>query len=196
MAERFHLFVSAGPDMEIEREVIGRVVAQLPVQLGWEIKRTPPPGEQRPIDLGAVVHCDLFVLMMGQDIAAPVGVEWDVARRSGRRIMPLLRKGLRTPAAAVFLHDIRLDWHSFETISDLENLVRTALVDVLLDRAVEFRLTPQEWEALNLMRKAEKTKRDEVFEPPEPAGAGGGGIILGPEDAGSGGVVVGTGQHP
>ncbi|MCS7221497.1 MAG: hypothetical protein RML36_10815 [Anaerolineae bacterium] len=195
MPERFHLFVSAGPDLELEREVIGRVVAQLPIQLGWEIKRTPPPGEPRPADLTGVMQCDLFVFLMGQDIAAPVGIEWEAARRSGRRVAPLLRKGRRTPAAALFLREVQIEWQVFESAMELEKLVRAALVDVLLERAADFRLTPDEWEALNRIRQAEregKSRREEQAEVIlEPAGAGGGGIILGPRDAGTGGVPIG-----
>lgn len=195
MPERFHLFVSAGPDLELEREVIGRVVAQLPVQLGWEIKRTPPPGEPRPADLTGVMQCDLFVFLMGQDIAAPVGIEWEAARRSGRRVAPLLRKGRRTPAATLFLREVQIEWQVFESAVELEKLVRAALVDVLLERAVDFKLTPGEWEALNRIRQAEeggKSRQEGQAEVMlEPAGAGGGGIILGPRDAGAGGVPVG-----
>ncbi|MCD6290345.1 MAG: hypothetical protein J7M34_07565, partial [Anaerolineae bacterium] len=178
MTVRFHLFVSAGPDMEAEREVIGRVVAGLPVQLGWEIKRTPRPGDAQPADLEAVQGSDLFVIMMGTDISAPVGVELDVARRSGRRIVPLLRPGPRTPAATVFLHDVRLDWQRFESVAELEKMVRTVLIDVLLERSIEFRLTPEEWKALDALRSAMEEGEDRDV--PEPAGAGGGGVILGP----------------
>jgi len=37
MAKRVRLFVSAGPDLEAEREIIGQAVARLPVSLGWTI---------------------------------------------------------------------------------------------------------------------------------------------------------------
>ncbi len=195
MRKRFHLFVSAGPDLEPEREVIGRVVAQLPVQLGWEIKRTPPPGEPRPADLAGVRQCDLFVLLMGRDIAAPVGIEWEAARQSGRRIVPLLRKGRRTPAAAIFLREAQVEWQLFESAAELEELVRAALIHVLLERAVDFGLAPEEWEALHRMRQAERKEKgreeDRAEGVLEPAGAGGGGIILGPGDAGAGGVPIG-----
>ncbi len=188
MPRRFRLFVSAGPDLEPEREVIGRVVAQLPVQLGWEIKRTPPPGESRQTDTEAIANCDLFLLLMGQDIVAPVGVEWDVARRSGRAVVPLLRKGAHTPAAAIFLRETHLSWQPFETLAELEQLVREALVNTLLERATDFVLTPEEWEALQQLQKEDTA--DEELES-EPAGAGGGGVILGPEDVASAGVIVG-----
>ncbi|HEY64794.1 MAG TPA: hypothetical protein G4O02_09510 [Caldilineae bacterium] len=190
MSTRFHLFVSAGPDLDVEREVIGRVVAALPVQLGWEIKRTPPPGKATPSGLDVVARCDLFFLIIGHDISAPVGVEWDTARRSGRRVVPLVRRGAHTPAANIFLRETRLEWQTFESVSELERLVRAALVDVLLERAIDFRLTPEEWEALNRLQAAEEEEGEESSEPPEPAGAGGGGVILGPDDATEGGVLI------
>ncbi|NOZ28898.1 MAG: hypothetical protein GXP39_12720 [Chloroflexi bacterium] len=193
MAKRFHLFVSAGPDMEVEREIIGRVVAELPVNLGWEIRRTPLPGEPHPADLEAVAHSDLFLLVLGHDISAPVGVEWEAARRSGRRIVSLLRRGPHTPAANIFLRETREEWQRFESAAELEKLVRRALVDLLLERAVDFRLTPEEWEALEQLRESEEGE-EESSQPPEPAGAGGGGVILGPDDAVRGGVVIGEGD--
>jgi hypothetical protein len=44
MAETLRLFVSATQDLEPERALIGRAVAQLPVQIGIEIRRTPVRG--------------------------------------------------------------------------------------------------------------------------------------------------------
>jgi hypothetical protein len=44
MAETLRLFVSATNDLDAERAVIGRAVAQLPVQIGIEIRRTPVRG--------------------------------------------------------------------------------------------------------------------------------------------------------
>ena len=45
MASRLRIFISAGPDLEIEREVVGKAIATLPVSLGWVIKYTPIRGE-------------------------------------------------------------------------------------------------------------------------------------------------------
>ena len=46
MADRVRLFISAGPELEPEREAIGRALAEFPINLGWEIKRTPRLGER------------------------------------------------------------------------------------------------------------------------------------------------------
>ncbi|MEZ4677557.1 MAG: hypothetical protein R2932_25410 [Caldilineaceae bacterium] len=40
MAETLRLFVSATKDLEAERAVIGHAIAQLPIQIGIEIRRT------------------------------------------------------------------------------------------------------------------------------------------------------------
>jgi hypothetical protein len=186
VSRRFHLFVSAGPDLEDERELIGRMIAELPVQLGWEIKRTPLPGQPQPADLESVRRCDLFLLLMGEDIVAPVGMELDMAQRSRRAIVPLLRKGRTTPAAAAFLRAARLEWQTFTTAEEAAKLARVALIDALIEHVAEFELPPHEWQALEELRRAD------VGEAPPPAagGAGGGGIILGPEDAAAGGVLV------
>ena len=41
MAETLRLFVAATNDLEVQRAVIGRAVADLPVQIGIEIRRSP-----------------------------------------------------------------------------------------------------------------------------------------------------------
>ncbi|GAB4563593.1 MAG: hypothetical protein Kow0047_12580 [Anaerolineae bacterium] len=188
MGTRLNIFVSAGPDLEIEREVIGRVVAELPIQRGCEIHRTPRAGEMRQPDLDAAAECDIFFLLMGADITAPVGVEYDVARRARRRIVALLRKGQsHTPAGSIFVRESRLEWDPFEDTDELEEKVRAALVDVLMEDPHRFGLSPEEWEALESLREKEAPAEEgEAIQ--RPGGAGGGGVILGPEDAARGGV--------
>ncbi len=186
VSRRFHLFVSAGPDLEGERELIGRMIAELPVQLGWEIKRTPLPGQPQPADLESVRRCDLFLLLMGEDIVAPVGMELDMAQRSRRAIVPLLRKGRTTPAAAAFLRAVHLEWQTFATAEEAAKLARVALIDALIEHVAEFELPPHEWQALEALRRADVGEASAS----EMGGAGGGGIILGPEDAAAGGVLV------
>ena len=67
MATRVRLFISAGPGEEPARELLGRALAELPINIGWVIKRTP--------DVDAVPECHLFALLLGADIWAPVGLE-------------------------------------------------------------------------------------------------------------------------
>ena len=71
MTDRVRVFISAGPELEPEREAIARGLARFPINLGWEIKRTPRPEEA--VDLKAVQGCDFFVMLFASDIRAPVG---------------------------------------------------------------------------------------------------------------------------
>jgi len=95
MASRLRLFVSAAPDLEAEREVIGQTVAELPVSLGWAIKRTPKRGEPLRPALEAVEACDFYVLLLATDIRAPVGLELYAARRAGKDPLAFLKDATR-----------------------------------------------------------------------------------------------------
>ena len=81
MRRAVRLYVSASADLEAERDLVGRLVAGLPVTTGWEIGRAALPGREED---EVTVHvapqtCDLYIFMLGQDITAPAGVEWDAA---------------------------------------------------------------------------------------------------------------------
>ena len=106
MATQVRLFVSAGPAEEGAREHLGRALAELPINVGWVIKRTP--------DIDSVAECHLFALLLGHDIVAPVGLELWWARRTEKPILAYTPGGLRTPACQVFYQDnLYLDWRTF-----------------------------------------------------------------------------------
>ncbi|MCC7354105.1 MAG: hypothetical protein IT330_10135, partial [Anaerolineae bacterium] len=90
MPDRLHLYVSAGPDLESEREAIGQAIAQMPLSLGWSLKRTSAQGESPASALETIRQSHLFILILGVDITAPVGAEWDLARRAGRTVLAYL----------------------------------------------------------------------------------------------------------
>ena len=109
MANRLRIFISAGPDLEVEREVIGKAIAGLPVSLGWVIKYTPRLNEPLAPALEAVAASHFYALLLGRDITAPVGSELYTARQGGNRILAFLKDGPRTPAAQVFVRDSSLE---------------------------------------------------------------------------------------
>ncbi len=178
MATRVRLFISAGPAEEPAREILGRALAELPVNIGWVIKRTP--------DVDAVPECHLFALILGADIVAPVGLELWWARRTGKPILAYLSAGSRTPAGQVFWQEnALLDWRSY---GDLAALRRAFVKDVcrfLLSHTEQYGVTVAEAETLRgLLAEQEKTAAPKAPGPgpaaPQPAGAGGGGVILAP----------------
>ena len=192
MAGRVYLFVSATPDLEPEREIVGQAVARLPVSIGWEIKRTPRRGEPLQPALEAVAACDIYLFLLGQDITAPAGVEWDIARRSGKKPLAFLKDVLHTPAAQVFIREARVTWTHFASVEELMDLVQVALAEHLLERELEYGLSVVEHEALSaLLQKREEEEGPLAEVSPiegRPGGAAGGGVILGPSDLPPGGV--------
>ncbi len=192
MAERLRLFVSAGLDLEAEREIIGQAVARLPVSLGWTIKRTPKRGEPLAPALEAVRACDFYVLLIGTDIRAPVGLELITAQRARKATLAFLKEETaRTPAARVFIRDAQVSWTPFHSGQELETLIQKALARRILEGADSYAISPVEWETLSAL--VEQPSREEMAEEPEEAGgAGGGGVIIAPgRDLPPGGVLVG-----
>ncbi len=180
MAEWLRLFVSAGPDLEAEREIIGQAVARLPVSLGWSIKRTPKRGDPLTPALEAVRDCDVFVLLLGTDIRAPVGLELITAQRAGKTVLAFLKEETpRTPAAMAFVRDARVNWILFRSGQDLEILIQKALARRILERAESYAISPVEWETLSAL--VEETSYEEAKpEHTEASGAAGGGVIIAP----------------
>ncbi|MFQ5852554.1 MAG: hypothetical protein ACE5JU_18490 [Candidatus Binatia bacterium] len=148
MAERLRLFVSAGPDLVAEREIIGQAVARLPVSLGWIIKRTPKRGAPLASALEAVRSCDFYVLLLGTDIRAPVGLELITAQRARKTTLAFLKEETpRTPAARVFIRDAQVSWTPFHSGQELESLIQKALVRRILEGAESYAISPVEGES-------------------------------------------------
>jgi hypothetical protein len=68
------IYISAASDLMAEREALARMIAALPVTLAWRIVQTPV-ADVDPLDLEALGSADLYFLVMGSDIRAPVGLE-------------------------------------------------------------------------------------------------------------------------
>ncbi len=197
MATQVRLFVSAGPSEEPVREHLGRALAELPVNVGWIIKRTP--------DVDSVAESHLFVLLLGRDIEAPVGLELWWARRTEKPIVAYTPEGARTPACQVFYQDnIYLDWRSYGDMAALRRLFLIDMARFLLAHDERYGVTVTEAEVLRgfitqLEKAAAVTARQPRSESSlakahgsEPRGAAGGGVILAPgKDEPRGARIVG-----
>ena len=192
-AHRLRLFVSAGTDLEAEHEAVGRAVAQIPVSsLGWAIGRTPRRGEPQFVAWEEIAAADLFVLILGRDIKAPVGVELLAARRAGKQVLAYRKNVRRTQAAEAFARDRAIDWIEYDVPQGVARLAQVALVETVLAQGRARGLPPVERDTLRGF--LEQLRRGELETPPleETGGAGGGGVILVPgKDLPPGGVLVG-----
>lgn len=181
MADEVLVYISAGPDLQREREILGRAVTEVPVPLGWRVVQSP--SRDVSADLEAAARADVHLLLLGSDIRAPIGREWIAARRSGRRPVPLLKQGvLQTPAAQSFQRYIeeQVAWRPFRDGAELRMLGLKLLADHILARAPHYALSPLELARLQAWRSELEGRGESVGEVTF-GGAAASGIVLSPE---------------
>jgi hypothetical protein len=171
------LFISSSPDLAPEREALGQAVAELPISIGWEIKHTPKPGEDAHETLAFIERCDLYLVVLGADFAAPMGLEWREAQGAGRPVMAYRKRVLHSPSAQQLLRQSAASWTEFESPQELKGHVNRTLARTLLDRGEQFGLVLRDIEGLLALLGA--GDEDALAEPDGRRGAGRGGIILG-----------------
>jgi hypothetical protein len=144
MRDAILLFLSAAGDVRFERDVVARAVTEIPTSLGWTIRQTPASG--RETDLRTVTRADVHVLILGRDIQAPVGLEWQTARRAGRNVRLFMQNVVRTQAANGFIREVAKYgvWTEFDDAVDLRRHVLVLLGDHLLTHAAEYEIGADE----------------------------------------------------
>jgi len=177
MSRPIQLFISSSPDLAPEREALGQAVAELPVSVGWEIKHTPRPGEDTREPLAFVERCDLYLVVLGADFAAPMGLEWQQARSAGKPLLAYRKRVLRSPSAQTLLRQPDVVWTEFESPQELKAHATRALTQAVLDRGEQVGLHLDDVQSLLALVKAEEEKTS--VEPDRRRGAGRGGVILG-----------------
>ena len=99
MVDTFNLYISAAEDLQNERDLLSRIVTEIPVTLGWKINFSP--FGKKTLDENFVINANFHILMLGTDIRAPIGFELHLSRKQRRSPILFLKNGIaRTPAAA------------------------------------------------------------------------------------------------
>jgi hypothetical protein len=181
------LFASSSPDLAAEREALGQVVAELPISVGFEIMHTRP-GEAADIGeaLAFIERCDLYVIVLGADFAAPMGIEWQRAQDARKPTLAYAKRELHSPSAQKLLReasiarDAGITWTPFESPQDLKAYATQALAQTLLDQGETFGLLVDDINGL--LTVLEKEDEEPPDKPDRREGAGRGGIILGREE--------------
>lgn len=158
MGQVLRIFVGATNDLETERAVIGRSVAELPIKIGIEIRRTPPllpTFDEIAQRLGDV---DRVYFLMGNDITAPAGLEWHLAWRMGRSLLPLRSSTRPTPAANEFFRLAPVRWQDFHTQAQLARIISLDLARLLQQPANPFGLTVVDMERVAGYLRSLETK--------------------------------------
>jgi hypothetical protein len=147
------IYISAASDLMAEREALARMIAELPVTLAWRIIQTPLSAE--PLELEALAVADLYYLLMGSDIRAPVGLEWLTAQRTGRPVRAFLKQDVgRTPAGQVFINQTKVAWQPYTDVVVLRRQARQILASHLSRHALQYALTPVELDQLAALAEA------------------------------------------
>lgn len=177
MAEKLRIFVSATNDLESERGVIGRALAELPIEIGVEIRRTPVAGASYDDIFEMIANVDRVYFLMGPDITAPSGAEWQLAWKLERSVFPLHKPARLTPAAQDFMRlGSFADWTVFRSLSELMRIVTLDFVRILNHPKNRYGLTVTELELLN--RRGVEIRATMPAAGGEPGGAEGGGVLL------------------
>ena len=181
MSETLRLFVSATNDLESERAIVGRILAELPIKIGVEIRRTPAVGGKYDDLYEMIANCDRVYFILGQDISAPSGAEWQLAWQLERDILFLRsNKGL-TPAAQEFMRSAApLNWKEFGSNAELANIVSLDLVQLLDHPTNRYGLNVTEQELLRAHGKRLRQRAAQVATATveDPGGIEGGGVLL------------------
>jgi hypothetical protein len=176
------LFVSSSPDLAIEREALGQVVAELPLTIGWQIDHTPLPGEGVVGEARRASACDLYVLLLGHDFAAPMGAELSSAQAAGRQPMAYRKQCTPSPSMRDAVRRLRVSTRSFTAVDALRRWAQHDLLQALLGRAEELGLDMDELERLlKLAQEATAALRGADGPGAQRGEAGRSGVILGRE---------------
>jgi hypothetical protein len=155
------IYISAASDLRVERDILARTIAELPVSVAWRIQQTPAEGES--VDLDSLQEADVHILVMGGDIRAPVGLERDLTRRANRPFYAFLKRDvIHTPAGRVFAKQSEVGWRGFADAQDLSRQVRGILSEHLVRHAPRYALTPGEVELLQALQRSEAEEDEQT----------------------------------
>ena len=174
------LFASSSPDLVAEREALGQAVAELPISVGFEIMHTRA-DETADVNetLAFIEQCDLYVIMLGSDFAAPMGLEWQRSQDTRKPTLAYAKRVLHSPSAQKLLRESGIAWTSFESPYALKTHATQALAQMLLDQGEMFGLHVDDIDGLLTVR--DRKDEPSTDRPDRREGAGRGGIILGNE---------------
>jgi len=133
--ERLIVFISSriNDEMKRARRAVRQAIEALPLTRPWLFEEAPAAAE--PLDesyLRWVGRCDLFILLLGEDITDPVRTEWETATQARKPRLVFLKKGAQDDAAWEFARGLDVKWKEYGTLADLKREVQAAVGDELI----------------------------------------------------------------
>lgn len=179
MTQELAIYMSAAPEADSECELVGQLLAGLLQSARWNIKRTPTGREHANPDLDALARSQFYLILLGSDIVAPMGVELRAAQAHG--VPVLAYRGTRwvpTPAASAFAQQAGPLWRTYTAPHQFIRDFERRLIGMLIEGTPGYGLAVEDLQSL-----AQRMRALEGAEQSGPAdesrrGAGHGGVIL------------------
>jgi hypothetical protein len=135
MEEKLTVFISSriNDEMKRARQAVREAIEELPLTRPWLFEEAPAAAD--PLDesyLRWVGRCDLFILLLGEDITDPVKVEWETATQARKPRLVFLKKGAQDDAAWEFAKGLDVKWKEYRTLAELKREVQAAVGDELI----------------------------------------------------------------
>lgn len=185
MGKQLAMYVSASPEMDAECELLGQLLANITKSTQWTIKRTPRHFEHVNPDLETLQSSQFYVILLGMDIMAPIGVEWRAAQQAELPTFAFHRsETVTSPAAAYFMRQSGVPWQTYRSPQEFIRRLERQLIQRLLDSVPDsgllqpFGLDLADVEELTARLKALEEQGEEADHGEERRGAGRGGVIL------------------
>jgi hypothetical protein len=135
MEEKLIVFISSriNDEMRRGRQAVRQAIEELPLTRPWLFEEAPSAAE--PLDesyLRWVGKCDLFILLLGEDITDAVRTEWETATQARKPRLVFLKKGAQDEAAWAFATGLDVKWKEYRTLAELKREVQAAVGDELI----------------------------------------------------------------
>ena len=135
MEERLIVFISSriNDEMKRARQAVRQAIEELPLTRPWLFEEAPAAAD--PLDesyLRWVGKCDIFIMLLGEDVTDPLRVEWETATQARKPRLVFLKKGAQDDVAWEFATGMDVKWKEYRTLAELKREVQTAVGDELI----------------------------------------------------------------
>lgn len=155
MEQKLRVFVSSSI-MEFfhERGVVKDAVDSIPITRSWVFEYSSASTDSLEESyLKQVRECDIFILILGQHLTKPVYNEWQIATAASKPRLVFLKQCVYSQQMREFIDTIDVKWARFGSSDELRQKVQEAIADELIKSYHQYRLQPQDSDALNELRE-------------------------------------------
>jgi hypothetical protein len=155
MEEKLVAFISSriNDEMQQARQVVREAIGELPLTRAWLFEESPASADELEESyLRWVDKCDLFILLLGEDITDPLQIEWKTATQARKPRLVFLKQDAQNEEAWAFAKGLDVKWKQYENLDELKREVQAAVGDELIRGYRAYGVSKQEKKKLEEMR--------------------------------------------